>query len=56
MGRGSSHTSVHNHLLYIAMLVVGGYSGGTFLFRSFGFGSGGGGLYIPRNLSSVFFV
>ena len=36
-------------------LIVGGYSGGAFLFRSFGFGSGGGGVCIPRNLSSVFF-
>ena len=39
----------------ILFLVVGGYSGGAFLLRSFGFGSGGGGLCIPRNLSSVFF-
>ena len=40
----------------ILFLVVGGYSGGAFLLCSFGFGSGGGGgLCIPRNLSSVFF-
>ena len=39
----------------MSFLIVGGYSGGAFLFRSFGFGSGGDGLWIPRNLSSVLF-
>ena len=36
-------------------LIVDGYSGWAFLFRSFGFGGGGDGLWIPRNLSSVLF-
>ena len=36
-------------------LIVGGYRGGAFRFRGVVFGGGGGGFWVPKNLSSVFF-